>query len=119
MSVFKWLVKSKKEMSEVNTRPVRIGKYTITSHAQNRVAQKDRKVSKLDMLRNLFGKPNKITEVEYDKVNRPAYNRIGKVHTSAINPVNNNVASIRKISNSEKKKYNLKKKGKKYYVHNK
>lgn len=106
-------------MSSKNTSPVRVGKYTITSHAQNRLTQKDRKVSKIDMLKNLFGKPNKITEIEYDEINRPAYNRIGKVHTSTVNPVNNNVASIRKISNSEKKKYNLKKKGKKYYVQKK
>ncbi|MFI3261251.1 MAG: hypothetical protein R3Y13_06035 [bacterium] len=117
MSVFRWLFKSKKSMAKENTKPVRVGKYTISTHAQNRVAQKNRKVSKLDMLRNLFGKPNVITDVKYDKTGRPSYNRIDKKTSSSINPVTNYVATFRRISDKEEKNYKLVKKGNKYYVY--
>ncbi len=66
MSVFRWLFKSKKSMAKENTKPVRVGRYTISTHAQHRVSQNDRKVSKLDMLRNLFGKSIKSKVYKHD-----------------------------------------------------
>ncbi len=117
MSVFRWLFKSKKSMAKKDTKPVRVGKYTITKHAQNRVALDDRNVSKLDMLRNLFGKPNVITNVKYDKTGRPSYNRIDKKTSASINPTTNYVATFRRISEQEERIYKLMKKGNKYYVY--
>lgn len=117
MSILSWLFKPKKEMAKPNTKYVRIGKYKITKHAQNRVVDPTRNLCKLDMLDNLLTKPNVITKTKKDKYGRLSYDRIGKKVTTYINPLNNNVASIRVISNAEEKKHNLiiNKRGK-YYV---
>ncbi len=53
-------------MAKPNTKRVRLGKYTVSSHAQNRVVDPKRKMSKLDMLRKLFTKPNVITPIKTD-----------------------------------------------------
>lgn len=40
MSLIGWLLKPKWLMAKKHTKNVKIGKYTISSHAQNRVADK-------------------------------------------------------------------------------
>lgn len=77
MSLIGWLIKPKKEMAKPNTKWVRIGKYKVTSHAQNRVANPKRKLTKGDMIINLYGKSknsrvyyhNKSKSFQYDRVN--------------------------------------------------
>ncbi|MCM1533417.1 MAG: hypothetical protein NC099_02070 [Corallococcus sp.] len=114
MSILGWFFKSKKEMAKPDTKPVRIGKYTVTRHAQHRTAQTDRDLKKSDMVVNLLTKPHAITKVKIDKYDRPSYNRVGKTATTSINPTNNHVSSIRRPSEQEAKKYNLEKRGRKY-----
>ena len=76
MSIFSWFLKPKKEMAKKNTKHVKVGKYEVSSHAQNRVAEKSRDLKKKDMVINLLGKsqnsPNyQHTDgtVQYDRVN--------------------------------------------------
>jgi hypothetical protein len=74
MSILSWLLKSKKEMAKPNTKNVRIGKYNITSHAQNRIVDKERRIKKNDIIRNLFGNSYQTKpylykgEYQYDKI---------------------------------------------------
>lgn len=116
MSILGFLIKRKKEMRKENTKKVRVGKYTITSHAQNRIVDITRKMTKYDVLDNLFTNSNGITEIKYDINNRPSYERVGKYITTVINPNNNNVVSCRPVSKKDKRDFhlsNIKKKGKK------
>ena len=119
MSVLSFLLKPKKEMAKKNTQRVKVGKYTVTRHAQNRIVEESRKINKLDVLDNLFTKPNGITKVKYEN-GKPSYNRVGKRATTSINPQNNNVVSCRPVSRQEKRDFdlvNVRKKGeKKKYV---
>ena len=77
MSILSFLLKPKKEMAKLNTKHVRMGKYTITSHAQNRNVQPDKNLKKIDMLFNLFGCSNNSKTYtyrdgtkQYDRLNR-------------------------------------------------
>lgn len=63
-------------MAKKNAPHVRIGKYEVSSHTQNRTVQKSRDLKKKDMVINLLGKsknsPNyKHTDgtVQYDRIN--------------------------------------------------
>lgn len=120
MSILSFLFKSKKEMAKENTKYVKVGKYTLTPHAQNRIVDKARKMNKIDVLDNLFTKPNAITQIKYDGLGRSSYNRVGKRVTTSINPTNNKVVTCRHVSDKEIRDYdlvNISKKGrKKKYV---
>ena len=120
MSILGFLFKPKKEMAKKNTKSVKVGKYTITKHAQNRIVEESRKIDKIDVLENLFTKPNAITLVKIDEKKRPSYNRIGKRVTTSINPTNDNVVSCRPVSRQDRRDFdlvNVSKKGrKKKYV---
>ncbi len=121
MSILGFLLKSKKEMAKKDTKRIKVGKYTITKHAQNRIVQEDRKINKIDVLENLFTKPNGISQTKIDKnTNQPSYNRVGKHATTSINPTNNNITTCRPVSQQDARDFNLvkisKKGRKKKYV---
>ena len=119
MSILGFLFKSKKEMAKKNTKRVKVGKYTITKHAQNRIVEESRKIDKIDVLENLFTKPNGITKVKCDELGQPSYYRVGKRATTGINPTNNNVVTCRPVSMQDRRDFNLvniSKKGQKKYV---
>ena len=118
MSILGFLFKPKKEMAKTDTKRVKVGKYTLTSHAQNRIVDKTRKMNKADVLDNLFTKPNGITETKY-KDGKPSYRRVGKRITTIINPTNNKIATCTPVSKQDIKKFDLinkNKKGRKKYV---
>lgn len=119
MSILTFLFKPKRKMAKKNTKRVKVGKYTITKHAQNRIVEENRKINKLDVLDNLLTKPNGITEVKYED-GKPSYNRVGKRATTSINPTNNNVVTCRPVSKQDRRDFdlvNINKKGrKKKYV---
>lgn len=119
MSILSFLIKPKKRMARDNTKHVKVGKYILTSHAQNRIVDKTRKMDKIDVLDNLFTRPNGISKTVYDK-NGPSYRRIGRRITTAINPTNNKVTTCLPISRQDRKEFdliNISKKGrKKKYV---
>ena len=118
MSILGFLFKSKKEMAKGNTRHIKVGKYTLTPHAQNRIVDKTRKMDKVDVLDNLFTRPNGVTPTKY-KNGKPAYNRVGKRITTVINPTNDKVVTCRPISRQDRKTFdliNISKRRKKKYV---
>lgn len=119
MSILGFLFKSKKEMAKKDTKRVKVGKYVITKHAQNRIVEEKRKINKKDILDNLFTKPNGITKVRYNN-GRPSYNRVGKRATTSINPTNNYVVTCRPVSKQDKRDFDLvnvsKRRSKKKYV---
>ena len=106
-------------MAKATTNRVKVGKYVITVHAQNRLVEESRQLKKIDILDNLFTTPNGITEIKIDKCNLPSYNRIGKRATTSINPTNNNVVTCRPVSKQDQKDFdlvNINNKGRKKYV---
>ncbi|MGN0818854.1 MAG: hypothetical protein ACI4M6_00455 [Christensenellaceae bacterium] len=107
MNIFSFLFKPKKEMAKKDTKHVRVGRYTITPHAQNRIVDKSRNINKIDVIDNLFTKPNAITPVKIDEKKRPSYNRIGKRATTSINPKNNYVVSCRPVSKKDRRDFDL------------
>ncbi len=119
MSILSWLLKSKKEMAKPNTKRVRLGKYTVSSHAQNRVVDPKRKMTKIDMVDNLFTKPNAISAVKTDSKGQESYDRVGKKVTTSINPKTDVVVTVRRVSDKEKKQYNLQKNKKGKYTRRK
>lgn len=57
-------------MVNKNTKHVKIGKYTLSSHTQNIIVDPIRKLEKIDVLDNLFTRPQVITNVKYDEKNK-------------------------------------------------
>ena len=106
-------------MAKPNTKRVKVGRYTLTAHAQNRIVDKTRKISKIDVLENLFTKPNGVTVVKIEN-KKPSYNRVGKTITTSINPINDFVVTCRPVSRQDRQEFdlvNISKKGrKKRYV---
>ena len=101
MSILSWFFKSKTEMAKTNTPHVRIGKYEVSSHAQNRTVDPTRSLKKKDMVINLLGKsknsPNyrhKDGTIQYDRVNEK--NRT----ITHITKNNNVVKTIQKYHNN-------------------
>ena len=118
MSILSFLFKPKKKMAKKNTKRVKIGKYTITKHAQNRIVDASRKLNKFDVISTLFTTPNGISNVVYDDMG-PSYKRVGKRATVAINPTNNNVTTCFPVSRQDINEFdliNVRKKGRKKYV---
>ena len=64
-------------MATEKTKFIRLGKYNISPHAQNRTAETSRNLKKRDMLINLFGKSSRNSRVyshtdgtkQFDRVN--------------------------------------------------
>lgn len=77
-------------------------------------------MDKIDVLDNLFTKPNGITKTKINNKNQPSYNRVGKRVTTIINPKNDKVVTCRPVSDKEIRDFklvNISKKGrKKKYV---
>lgn len=77
MSIVSWYLKPKRKMAEKHTRHVRMGKYDVTSHAQNRTVEPTRNLKKKDMVINLFSPISKNSKtytyfdgtIQYDRVN--------------------------------------------------
>ncbi len=116
MSVLSYLFKSKKKMGKPKTKVVRIRKYLLTSHAQNRIAEPSRCLKKLDLVDNLYRKPLGISKIKFI-CGKPSFRRVGRYCTVYINPINYNIASVRRIDNKDKRDFNLlRKKGSRKYV---
>ncbi len=101
MSILSFLFKPKKEMSKKGTPRVRMGKYIISSHAQNRVADPKRNLKKSDMVWNLLGRSFQ-TEL-YDYYGEKQYSRIHKKSKTKTNISDKNVVkTIHKVHNPDK-----------------
>ena len=77
MGILRYMFKPKKRMSRKNTSQIKIGKYTVSSHAQNRIVDPKRNLKKKDLIINLFGKSNNSKPylhkdgktTQYDRIN--------------------------------------------------
>lgn len=105
MSILSWLMKPKKEMVKPNTKRVCIGKYKISSHAQNRISQPKRDLSKGDMLRNLYGRSTK-SKVYKHNDGTSQYDKLNKHNRTITHIVNktNDVKTIRKYHKKNERK---------------
>lgn len=98
MSIISWFLKPRKEMAKKNTKHVRLGKYEISSHAQNRTVEKNRNLKKRDMVQNLFGKSLQSDIYMYTDGRTIQYDRLNKNNRTVTNIVEkgNIVKTIRK-----------------------
>lgn len=106
MSIFSWFFKPKARMAKPNTSHVKIGKYEISSHAQNRTVDPTRNLKKKDMVINLLGKSK----------NSPIYlHSDGTLQYDRVNEKNRTLTHITKAENRVKtiQKYHNCKRGKK------
>lgn len=105
MSILSFLFKPKKEMAKHNTNNVRIGKYTITSHAQNRIAQPNRNLKKIDMVLNLYG-TSKNSNIYTFKDGTKQYDRLNHKNRTItyITADKQRVKTIRKYHKNNEKK---------------
>ena len=104
MSILGWFLKPKKEMAKVDTKRVRMGKYTITSHAQNRTVDPSRKLKKKDMVINLLGKASTNSNVYTHKDGTVQYDRVNNTNRTIthITKKDNHVKSINRYHNNKK-----------------
>lgn len=93
-------------MSNKKTRAVKVGRFYVTSHAQNQMIERD--IPNEAMIRNLCKKPAAISSVKYDLLGRPSYNRHNNESTTSINPTNRNVATIHALKRKDAREYGIK-----------
>lgn len=106
MSILSWFLKPKKAMAKEQTKHVKMGKYEISSHAQNRTAEKSRNLKKSDMVINLFGKASKSSPNYTHKDGTVQYDRVNDKNRTLTHIVNktNVVKSINKFHNTQSAK---------------
>lgn len=106
MSILGFLFKSKKEMAKEDTKRVKVGKYTITSHAQNRTVDATRKLTKKDMLINLLSKSSKNSNYYIHMDGTEQYDRVNDNNKTVtrITKEDNHVKTIQKYHNSKRSK---------------
>lgn len=104
MSILGWFLKPKKEMAKKNTKHVKMGKYTVTSHAQNRTADPSRKLKKKDMVINLLGKESKNSGSYTHKDGTTQYDRVNNKNRTVthITKKDNHVKTIQRYHNNKK-----------------
>ena len=104
MSILSWLLKPKRKMSQPNTRWVRLGKYTVTSHAQNRTVDTSRNLKKKDMVINLFGKTSKNSKTYTHTDGTKQYDRVNDKNRTLTHIINktNVVKSINKFHDTQR-----------------
>ena len=105
MSANDFRKKSRRAMANKNTRPVKVGRFIVTSHAQNRMILRD--IPNEAMIRNLCRKPEAKSPVRYDSSGRPSYNRHNTESTTSINPISKNVATIHALKEADARRYGI------------
>lgn len=109
------MFKSKKAMSKPHTKRVKLNKYTLTSHAQNRIAEKPRNITKFDVIDDLYRKELYKSPQRRYVDGTMEYTRIGRRLTSYVASKTNNIKSIHRNNEKDVKRLGLvKKKGKVY-----
>lgn len=101
--IFRGYRPSRARITSIPRSPYRDGRFYITNHSVQRMRQ--RSISQGALHTNLHTRAAK-TRIVRDNYGRPSYNRISQNKiVSSINPRNNRVASVRRIS---AKRYNKK-----------
>lgn len=91
-------------MAESGTKHVRMGKYEISSHAQNRIADASRNLKKKDMVINLLGKSSKNSKIYTHTDGTKQYDRVNDKNRTLTHIVNktNVVKSINKFHDTSR-----------------
>lgn len=91
-------------MAKENTKHVRIGKYEVSSHAQNRTADASRDLKKKDMVVNLLGKQSKNSKTYTHTDGTKQYDRVNDKNRTLTHIVNktNVVKSINKFHDTKR-----------------
>ncbi|MBE7084706.1 MAG: hypothetical protein E7368_01465 [Clostridiales bacterium] len=99
MSILGFLFKPKKEMAKKNTKHVRVGKYEVSSHAQNRTVDASRNLKKKDMIINLLGKTSQNSKIYKHNDGTKQYDRVNEKNRTLTHIVNKThvVKSINKF----------------------
>lgn len=118
MSLFSFFHKPIEEMKNKNTKRIKVGRYTISSHAQNQIADPRRNLKKTDLTSNLFLKADYVSKPEKREDGSYSYARIrGKVCTHIV-PKNRLVKTIHKVHKPSKEISKYKRKDvKKWKIH--
>lgn len=97
--------KSPKALAKPHTKHVKVGRFNLTSHVQNRIVERGINVE--CVIENLCRKPAANTKTKVGKKG-PSYTRINKDTTTGINPINKNVTTIYRTNQDVAKKYRIK-----------
>lgn len=99
MSILGWFLKPKKSMAKSNAKHVRIGKYEVSSHAQNRTVDSSRNLKKKDMVINLLGTTSKNSKTYTHVDGTKQYDRVNEKNRTITHIINkkNVVKSINKF----------------------
>ena len=109
MGLFRFLTKSRRSMARPHTKWVELNGFNLTSHAQNRIADSKRNISKMDVVDHFFSKPLVNTPIRKNRADgTDEYDRIGRKLASPIATKSNNVKTIRRISDQDQRDYTLK-----------
>ncbi len=102
MSIISFIFKPKKEMAKKDTKQVKVGKYLISSHAQNRTVDISRNLKKKDLLTNLLSKKSLNSKNYYYQDGTKQYDRINNKNRTITHIVHktNVVKSINKFHNT-------------------
>lgn len=115
MSYISYLLKKPEEMRTEHTKPVRVGRYFLSSHAQNRIVDSSRKIKKLDLIREIHSKAIATSPIRKKIITTYEYDRIGRCLTLRINPDTNCIVSAWRTNDKIAARYGYIKKGRYYY----
>lgn len=95
MSLFSFIFKRKKSMAKPYTKRIKLNKYTLTSHAQNKIVSKKHHMSKYDVIDDMYRKELYNTRPNVYKYDGSLeYKRIGRRLTSVIALKTKNIKTL-------------------------
>lgn len=119
MSLISFIFKNKKSMAEPYTKRVKLNKYTLTSHAQNRIVDKTRKLTKFDVIDDYYKPKLYKSPIMKDDDGSKKYYRVGRRITSVISYPTNNVRTLWNNNPRRLKKYGIVHRKRKVFKHEK
>ncbi len=98
--------KNRRNMKNPHTRQVKVGRFIVTSHAQNQMV--DRGIPNEAMIQNLCHKPEAVSKVTINNKGEPSYDRHNRQTTTEINPVKKTVPTIHVLNKKDARKLGIK-----------
>lgn len=97
--------KTRADLASPYAERIKVGRYYVTRHAQNRMALRD--IYTGEVVENLCRKPVVRTPTKVDDKGRPGYQRYSSSIMTVINPTEKTVASVRPYHDDEAKKMGI------------
>ena len=98
--------KTKEDLADPGVKHIKVGRYTVTPHAQNQMALRD--IYTGEVVHNLCRKPVAKTEPKRDNRGRLGYQRYSESVMTVVNPESKKVASVRGYHDDEAEKMGIK-----------